>query len=338
MVKVILRIVMVVAALGISVFVSAKTFDDLDVQAITDSLRSLTDAEKIALLSTWLLWIGAQGLQTGSLVRHLPVRRGVVAFLGPAAVASLVPGPSDLPIRHKMLTSWGHDSTESTVALAAAGLFSIGIKLVLPVIAAVGLLLSGGPLGGSLRTIVIIALLVGAAMVAVGFVFRSERRLEWVGRKLDKVWRLALRLLRRDATDDLGTRLVSVRGRAVESLRGLWPMATWGTMLASISRFALLLMALRFTGVPESAISWPQVFVVFALVQGLTVIPITAGDAGVSEVAYIGLLTAAAGGGLVNEVTAGVLLFRLLTWLIIIPIGLITLGGWRYTIRRQAPS
>ena len=60
----------------------------------------------------------------------------------------------------------------------------------------------------------------------------------------------------------------------------------------------------------------------FALVQGLTVIPISAGDAGVSEVAYIGLLTAAAGSEYVNEISAAVLIFRVLTWLLIIPVGL----------------
>ena len=44
-------------------------------------------------------------------------------------------------------------------------------------------------------------------------------------------------------------------------------------------------MCLRFTGVGEADWGWTEIFVVFALVQGLTVFPITAGDAGVSEIA-----------------------------------------------------
>ena len=74
----------------------------------------------------------------------------------------------------------------------------------------------------------------------------------------------------------------------------------------------------------------------YAVVQGLTVLPITAGDAGVSEVAYIGLLTAAAGSQYVNQITAGVLIFRVLTWVIIIPIGLGTLAVWQRVIARAA--
>ncbi len=54
-------------------------------------MARLSDAEWIALTMGWFIWIGAQGLQTGSLVTDLPARRGVVAWLGPNAVASVIP-------------------------------------------------------------------------------------------------------------------------------------------------------------------------------------------------------------------------------------------------------
>jgi len=69
--------------------------------------------------------------------------------------------------------------------------------------------------------------------------------------------------------------------------------------------------------------------VVIALVQGLTVFPITASDAGVTEIAYIGLLTAAAGSEFVNQITAAILVFRIL----IIPVGLGTLCLWKLQLR-----
>jgi hypothetical protein len=328
------RAMVVAGALAISGFVLVNAFDELDISEIRRALTSLDDAEVIALGGMWILWITSQGLQTASLIHHLPVRRGVIAWLGPAAVASLVPGPSDLPVRYRMLTSWGRDRADATLAVGAGGLFSIGIKLVLPVIAAVGVFVSDTPLDGTLRTVVFIVLIVGLGVVVVAFVFSSPVRTERVGRAVDPVWRAVLRLLRKGDRDDLGARLVSIRERAVDTLRGHWLMATWGTVLTAAARFALLLLALRFTGVPDEALTWTQIFVVYALVNGLTVIPITAGDAGVSEVAYIGLLTAAAGSEHVNAITAGVILFRLLTWLLVIPAGLVTLVVWRRTVDR----
>ncbi len=335
-VKVVVRIVLVVAALVVSAVVLALAFDDLDWAEVGRALRSLDDAEIIALSTTWLVWIAAQGLQTASLVHDLPVRRGVVAYLGPAAVASAIPGPSDFPVRYRMLTSWGYSLSDATLAVAAGGVFNIGIKLVLPIIAAFGLLVSDTPVEGTLRTIVAVALLVGIGLAGVAVVLASEERTQRIGRFLDPIWRALLRRLRRPAGDDLGARLVESRARAVHTLRTRWPIALWGTFLTALTRFGLLLLSVRAMGLTDEDISWPQVFVAYALVEGLTVIPITAGNAGVSEVAMVSLLTASAGAGSINEVTAAVILFRLLTWLLIIPVGFGALAVWRRSLRGDA--
>ena len=105
------------------------------------------------------------------------------------------------------------------------------------------------------------------------------------------------RLLRKPDPPDLAETLTAARAESIERLRDRWMIGTWATVSTAATRFALLLLAIRFTGTPDSVISWPEIFLVYAIVQGLTVLPITAGDAGVSEVAYIGLLSAAAGPG-----------------------------------------
>ena len=334
--KIVLRVVFVVLALGVSFWVLAAAFDDLDPEEILDAARSLNDAELISLASMWLLWIAAQGLLTASLVPGLPVRRGVIAYLGPAAVTSAVPGPSDLPVRYRMLTSWGRTAGEATLAVAAGGIFSIGIKLLLPVVAAVGLVVSGAPISGTLQTVVTICLIVGAAAVVLVFVLGSERRTEQAGRVVAPIWGFVLRLLRKPEPADLPTQMVEARAKAVDTLHDRWLVASWGTLLAAATKFGLLLMCLRFTGVNEDTLSWTEIFVVYALVQGLTILPITAGDAGVSELAYIGMLTAAAGQEYVNQITAAILIFRVLTWLLIIPVGLGVLGWWQHALRRDA--
>ncbi len=336
--KIVFRIVFIIAAIGISTWILAQTFDDLDPAEIMDAARSLDDAEVISLASMWVIWVAAQGLLTASLVPGLAVRHGIVAFLGPASVTSIVPGPSDLPIRYRMLTSWGRTTAEASLAVAAGGIFSIGIKLVLPIIAAVGLVVSDAPLSDTLQTVVTICLIVGLGVVVLAFVLGSEKRTEQAGRLIAPVWSRVLRLLRKPTPEDLPAQMVAARTKAVQTLRDRWLVATWATALTSATKFALLLMCLRFTGVGEADLGWTEIFVVFALVQGLTVFPITAGDAGVSEIAYIGMLTAAAGSEFVNQISAAVLIFRILTWLLIIPVGLGTLGLWKHQLRKSAPT
>jgi uncharacterized membrane protein YbhN (UPF0104 family) len=70
-----------------------------------------------------------------------------------------------------------------------------------------------------------------------------------------------------------------------------------------------------------------------AVVGIIALVPITPGAVGVTEVAYIGVLTSVAGAGLTEEVTAAIVLFRIAQWLVPIPIGWITLvflrrGHW----------
>ncbi len=333
--KIVFRIVFIIAAISISTWILARTFDDLDPAEVMDAARSLNDAEIMSLASMWIIWIAAQGLLTASLVPGLAVRHGIVAFLGPASITSVVPGPSDLPVRYRMLTSWGRTTAEATLAVAAGGIFSIGIKLVLPIIAAIGLVVSDAPMSDTLQTVVTICLIVGLGVVVLAFVLGSEQRTEQAGRLIAPVWSRVLRLLRKPTPEDLPAQMVAARANAVQTLRDRWLVASWATVLTSATKFALLLMCLRFTGVSEGDLRWTEVFVVFALVQGLTVFPITAGDAGVSEIAYIGMLTAAAGSEFVNQISAAVLVFRILTWLLIIPVGLGTLGVWKYQLRRQ---
>jgi uncharacterized membrane protein YbhN (UPF0104 family) len=104
--------------------------------------------------------------------------------------------------------------------------------------------------------------------------------------------------------------------------------------LTVAAKCALLVLALRFVGIPEDALGWSAIFVVFSLVAGLTVVPITPGSVGVTEVALVAMLTPIAGSGFVNEVAAGVLIYRMLTWLLLIPTGLGILATWRVNLRR----
>ena len=141
-------------------------------------------------------------------------------------------------------------------------------------------------------------------------------------------------LVRRGPDDDLGSLAVRQRARSFDYLSDKWLGTTGATALATAVKCALLIMALRFVGIPEADLGWSAIFAVYALVAGLTVVPITPGSAGVAEIALVGMLTPIAGNQYVNEVAAGVVLYRLMTWILVIPAGLIALAVWRQGTRR----
>ncbi len=102
--------------------------------------------------------------------------------------------------------------------------------------------------------------------------------------------------------------------------RWIWISVT--TLISHLSLFLVLLLALRHIGVSGSDVSWVEALAVFSFARLLTAIPITPGGLGVVEVALITGLAAA--GGARPEVAAAVLLFRGLTYVIPIPLGLAT--------------
>ena len=331
------RLLLSVAALAVAGFVLAHVFDELDPAEVWRTLRSLQDAEVVGIASVWMLMLGAQGLLTASLIDGLPVRQGIVAFLGPAALAMVIPGPSDLPLRYRMLVSWGCSSREAGLAIAAGGVFSIGTKLVLPLLAGATLLVADVPVAGVGRIIVAATLFLGIGVASAVIILGSAERTAAVSRGLlEPIWRITLRLLRRRREETaLVDRLLEARAEALGVLERRWPLAAWASFLTALATASLLLLCLRAVDLRAEDIRWTGAFVVFALVQGITVVPVTAGNAGVAEVGYVTLLTTLAGPGSVNRVTAAVILFRALTWLLLIPAGAIALAVWRVGLRRS---
>jgi uncharacterized protein (TIRG00374 family) len=99
------------------------------------------------------------------------------------------------------------------------------------------------------------------------------------------------------------------------------------TLVGHLSLYAVLLIALRQIGVSENEVGWAEVLVVFAFARLLTAIPITPGGLGVIELALITGLNAA--GGDKAQVVAAVLVFRVLTYVLPIPVGLACYIFWR---------
>ena len=162
----------------------------------------------------------------------------------------MVPGPSDFPVRYRMLTSWGYSLGDATLAVTAGGVFNIGIKLVLPVIAAVGLLVSDTPVEGPLRTIVAVAALVGLGLAAVAAVLASERAhaADRAPHRPDLAAPCCA-----GCAGPLATTSAHGSSRAghgpVHTLRDPARRSRlWGTFLTALTRFGLLLLAVRFTG------------------------------------------------------------------------------------------
>jgi hypothetical protein len=322
--KVAVRVLLLLVGFAVAGLVLARAFNAFDASEVGAALTGLTWGDYLRLAGIFAVLLAAQAYLAAAFVPELSIRHGLMAWLGSNAVAMVVPGPSDVPLRYKMFRSWGLPAGDAATAAAGATLLNSVHKMVLPAIAAVGLAV-GDIQVGSVRTVVIAGCAVFAALaVLVGFVFGTEQRTAAAGRVVG-------RLIRRPVAD----RLVRYRNRAVGLVRTMWKQALIGLVLVIGVSVVLFVECMRAAGLPATAASALALFCVWALVRGLTVLPTMPGDAGVSELAYVSLLSQVAGSAHVNAAAAGVVLYRVITWLALIPLGALAIAAWRWGLRHR---
>jgi putative heme transporter len=145
---------------------------------------------------------------------------------------------------------------------------------------------------------------------------------------------LALIALQGDASRSRATTRFSTRARDLLGRR--WPAITTAALVSHLSLYLVLLVTLRHVGVGDAEVGWAQVLFVFAGARLVTAVRFTPGGAGVVEAVLIGGLVAF--GGDPAQVTASVLVFRALTWLLPIPLGALAYLGWRWGKHRRAAA
>lgn len=257
-------------------------------------------------------------------------------------ISSTLPlgGAWSVGLGYAVIHSYGFGVADFSLVLGVSGIWNTFAKFALPVVAVALLAVTGNSTGGII-TLALVGVGVLAGAVAVFTLILLKRSLACrVGNAAGKAASWFLRLFHRGPVTTWGEAVARFRDQVVGVARSRWVALTVVAVIYQLSTFWVFLLALRFSGVPadgEGSVSWVVAFGVFAFVRLISAIPITPGAVGVAEASYTGLLVAA--GGSQPEVVAGVLLFRGLTWLMPIPLGLPVYAAWwirQHKLRKTA--
>jgi putative heme transporter len=211
-----------------------------------------------------------------------------------------------------------------------SGIWNVFARLGLPVIALLVIVTASRPQAGLLAgAIAGLALLI---IVAVGFglLLRSESFAIRAGGALQPVLAMACRLARRPPRGTATASLLDFRERAAGLLTTRGWRITAATAASNLALWLVLLASVRGVGLSQSQVPWQTCFAAFAFVRLLTVLPVTPGGAGIAELGLVGILASGADHRIAVQVTAAVLLFRAVTYLVPIPAGALACLAWRY--------
>jgi putative heme transporter len=259
------------------------------------------------------------------LLPELSWPHAVGADLAARAVASTIPGPTDLATRFVLYRQWQIPADRATAGIAFAAVFEPLSSLVLPLIGTIGLILTGHL---TQRVVVVAAIGLMILVVAVALiveVVRSESFARRIGNGLDWLARHTWTLVHRTPPAGIVDGVIDFRERAKDILAGHGLLAFAAAVLAKLAWFVVLEVSLVAVGLTPAVLPPAAVLTAMAVVGIVALVPITPGAVGVSEVAYIGILTSVAGVEATEQITAAVMLFRIAQWLAVIPIGWVLL-------------
>jgi uncharacterized membrane protein YbhN (UPF0104 family)/membrane-associated phospholipid phosphatase len=323
----VLQIGMSVVLVGAVVWYVTKNVADFsDVWA---EITAMTPVE-ISVLLVFAVWnLVTYWIITVIATPGLTYPQALVQTETTTAVANTVPagGAVAIGLTYAMFGSWGFSKSRTSLSVVVSGIWNNFAKLGMPIAALALLALQGQAGGGRIFAAAVgLAGLVGA-IVVFALILNSQEFAARVGIVTGR-WMSALRrFVHRGPVTGWDLAVVKFRARVIGLVRERWISLTFWTLVGHLSLYAVLVVTLRQVGVSDDEVGWAEILAVFAFARLLTAIPLTPGGLGIVELALISGLTAA--GGDHAQVVASVLVYRVLTYVIPIPFGLVTYVYWR---------
>ena len=278
-------------------------------------------AAAASMISTWIMIC--------SVLPAIRLREAAVVNLGSNAVANTLPagGALAMGVSWAMLSSWGISTPQYVLYTLVSGIWNVFARLGLPVLALVILATASRPGAGLIAAAAVGLALLAAMAVGLGLLMRSESFAVRAGRALQVALVTACRVARRPASFDIPGSLLGFRDRAGALIASRGWRITVATAASNLTLWLVLLACLRGVGLSQAQVPWQTSLAAFAFVRLLTVLPITPGGLGITELGLIATLAAGHRDGV--QVTAAVLLYRAVTYLPPIPLGAIACLTWR---------
>ena len=332
----VLGIVVRIGLVALLIYLLWGIFGAINWGQVVAAIAGLTAADWLRLILLTAAYFVAESLILIAALPGMTLRRGLMAFLIPSAAGTVVPGPTDVVTRFTMYSRWGYSLSDTTASVTTSFVYANGTKIVLPVLGTVAVAIIGGDTSEIENIAVLGAAVFVGAFIVIPLMLRSERLALRIGYRAGSAARRVAGPFNIEAPDDLGQQVargfVDLRATVGVLLSQRWYLGFSAALLAQMLLFGILLTSLRGVGISAEQLHWAEIFAAFTLVQVITIIPIMPGGLGIAEASYVSMLVVGSDRALVDTVTAGTLVYRLFSWLLIVPFGGVAFLLWRRTL------
>ena len=327
----IVGVLLVLALLYYSLFVLLPS--ELDWATVWADLQALTGGQILGLVLSGLLAIIALGWTSKASLPGLSLYQGTESSATSQLTAFVFPPPADMAIRFAMYRTYGFSDEQSAVAVIIAMVARYAMVVAMPLLG-LGLVLIAGQ-GGSTALLWFVGLGIAFALVIwlIIKVARSEEAAHRVGAWLQRVAGRIIRWFRRTPPTDLEDSVVDFGRRTRHTLDHNGRALILSNVVWGLSNALVMGLSMRFSGLDSTSVSAVAVVLAAGLVMAINMLPIPGKDAlAITWVSSILGLTSTVD---VSDLGTAMLLYRLVTWILPMPVGGVAFLLWRRRVRKQ---
>jgi uncharacterized protein (TIRG00374 family) len=332
----------IVGGLGLAAVVATFVFvlpRIADYRSVWGVVQDLTGWEVAVLAGVTVLNLATYAPQWIAALPGLGYRQGSVLTLASTASTYIAPGGAAVGVATSfaMLRGWGFKGRRVTIAVAVTGIWNQFSMLGFPVVALAAVTLQHER-SSLLQSVALIGLIVFVVAVAVfAASLWTPQLARNVGDLAARVANRVLAVVNRGPVGWSGVSFVRFRNETVRLLARRWHVLTLATLAGQLTVFLVMLTSLRVCGGSSHEVSFIEGFAAWSVARLVGSLPLTPGGIGVVEVGLTGLLVGF--GGRNAEVVAAVLVYRFLTIVPTLLLGLLAAATWRrHNPHRAAPA
>ena len=332
--RVLLGLAGAVLVVATFVFLLPKIADYRDVWRVVQSvtwewtvaLVAVTAVNILTFAPPWLVLLPGLGFWTALMMTQATT-----------ALSIVVPGGAAVGIAtaYAMLRRSGFTTGAVARSVTLVSLWNQLANLAYPIVA-LFLLTMTGEETAVLATVAFVGVaILGVVVGALVLVLYSNRMAADIGDLAARATTAVNRRLHREPVSWSGSNFERFRIDVVDVLQHRWHLLTLATLAGSLTVFAVLLVSLRALHVPSTEVNVVEAFAAWSLARILGSIPITPGGIGIIELSLTAALIGFGGNN--AGVLAAVLVFRFLTIVPTLILGIIGAAVWRRLVR-HAPE
>lgn len=336
MIRRIIPVVVVALAAGLTVLMPAVV--GMTWTSIAAVLTAVSVSTLVALTVLWLAGLVVHTMVLTASMPGLSHRRALLLNLSGSAVSNLLPfGAAGAGLNYVMTSAWGIPASKFASFTVISNLWNVLGRLLVGTALLSLALIAGVALPAAVKPGVVfagvgaLAALLAILIATVG----SSRVSGGLGRGLDQV--IGPLFARAGRTISVAAALSDVRANSSATIKAGWGRLTFGVLAYLLLQGLLMAACLAAVGAHAAPL---VVAVAFGIDRLISSLPLTPGGAGLAEIGTAVALVALG----VDPVTAaaGVLLYRLFTFLLEIPLGgaftLAWLGHHRHRTLMEASA